>query len=270
VSAPPVADRPLKVVFVTPEEPLVMPIFFRRVLAEMRPQIAAVAVVSPIYKKSSWLKQAKRFIDAFGVREFVIEAAQFAGFKAADLVRRVVPFGSYRSVKRLAAAHGVPVLTPADVNAPEFLAQLRQIGPDVVISVSCPQIFKRPLLELPPLGCINVHSALLPEYRGMLPTFWALAQGEAQTGITVHYMSPGIDGGDIIAQRLIPIGPDETLHSLMAKCKRAAAEAILDTIPRLRDGTVSVTPNPAEEGSYYSFPSREDVRRFKAIGRRLR
>jgi methionyl-tRNA formyltransferase len=270
VSAPAGTERPLKVVFVTPEEPLVMPIFFRKVLAEMRSDVAAVAVVSPIYKKSSWLKQAKRFIDAFGVREFTLEAAQFAWFKVADVLRRVVPVGSYRSVKRLAAAQGIPVLTPPDVNAPEFLEQLREIGTDVVISVSCPQIFSKALLELPPLGCINVHSALLPNYRGMLPTFWALAQGEAQTGITVHYMSPGIDGGEIIAQRLIPIGPDETLHSLMAQCKRAAADAILDTIPQLRDGTVSASPNPADEGSYYSFPSREDVRRFKAIGRRLR
>jgi methionyl-tRNA formyltransferase len=260
----------VKVVFVTPEEPLVMPIFFRRVLAEMRSEIAAVAVVSPIYKKSSWAGQAKRFIAAFGLREFVIEATQFAAFKAADLIRRVVPFGDYRSVKRLAAKHHVPVLTPADVNAPEFLDELRRIGPDVVISVSCPQIFSRELLQLPRLGCINVHSALLPNYRGMLPTFWALAQGEAQTGVTVHYMSPGIDGGEIIAQRLIPIGPEETLHSLMARCKRAAADAILETIPRLREGTVVVAPNPPDEGSYYSFPRREDVQRFKAMGRRLR
>jgi methionyl-tRNA formyltransferase len=270
VSANGAAARPLKIVFVTPEEPLVMPIFFRRILADMHDDIAAVAVVSPIYKRSSWLSQAKRFIDAFGVREFAAEAVQFAAFKASDIVRPIVRVGSYRSVKRLAGVHRVAVLTPTDVNAPEFLEQLRAIGPDAVISVSCPQIFGRELLELPPRGCINVHSALLPDFRGMLPTFWALAEGVAQTGVTVHYMTPGIDGGDIICQRQIPIGPDDTLHSLMAQCKRVAADAVLDTVAQLRAGEISAAPNPPDEGAYYSFPRREDVQRFKAMGRRLR
>ena len=125
-------------------------------------------------------------------------------------------------------------------------------------------------LRVPRLGCINVHSALLPHYRGMLPTFWALAQGERQTGVTVHYMTPGIDGGDIVAQRTIPISPQDTLHSLMRTCKRVAADAVIETVEHLREGSVSTIPNPADEGSYYSFPAREDVRRFKAAGRRLR
>jgi methionyl-tRNA formyltransferase len=139
-----------------------------------------------------------------------------------------------------------------------------------VISVSCPQIFGKELLRLPPLGCINVHSAVLPNYRGVLPTFWALANGESSTGVTVHYMTPGIDGGEIIDQRIIPIGADETLRSLMVRCKVAAADAILETVSRLEDGSISTSPNPPDEGSYYSFPQREDVLQFKAQGRRLR
>lgn len=263
-------SRPLKLVFVSPEEPSALPVFYETVLARIPHEIAAVAVVSPIYKKSSWTRQAKRFVDAFGVREFAAEAARFGYYKAADRVHWFLPIGRYYSVKSLARAHGLSVLEPADVNADAFLQQLREIDPDAVISVSCPQIFGRRLLELPPLGCINVHSALLPHYRGMLPTFWALAQGERQTGVTVHYMTPGIDGGDIIAQRTIPISPDDTLHSLMRTCKRVAAETVIETVERLREGSITTLPNPAAGGSYYSFPARADVRRFKAAGRRLR
>jgi methionyl-tRNA formyltransferase len=250
----------LKIVFATPEEPLAVPVFLEKLLPELTEEVAAIAVVSPVYTRSSWVRQAKRFIDAFGVREFVVEALQFAYFKAR---RR----GSVRGIAR---AHGIRLLTPEDVNAPEFLERLREIGPDLVVSVSCPQIFGRELLELPRLGCINVHSALLPHYRGVLPTFWVLAEGEERTGVTVHYMTPGIDGGDILAQAGVPIAPDETLRSLMRKCKTVAAGLVLETVRGFEEGAVSTRPNPPDKGSYFSFPAREDVVRFRARGRRLR
>lgn len=236
-----------------------MPVFFEKVLPRLGDEVAAVAVVSPIYKRSSWLRQAKRFIDSFGLRAFVVEAAHYALEKAAR-----------RSVKGLARSHGALVLTPEDVNSRAFLDELRALAPDLVVSVSCPQVFGRELLELPDLGCINVHSSLLPRYRGMLPTFWVLAEGETGTGVTVHYMSAGIDEGGIIAQREIPISPDETLQTLMRTTKAVAAELVLETIERLRGGPVEALPNRAAEGSYFSFPRRADVARFRALGRRMR
>jgi methionyl-tRNA formyltransferase len=254
------AEAPMKIVFATPDEPSVIPIFFGKVIPELRGEIAAIAVVSPIYKRSSWMSQAKRFIDAFGVREFIVEALQFAYQKARGR----------RSVKAIARQHGLRLLTPESVNAPDFLGQLREIDPDLVISVSCPQIFGRELLGVPRHGCINVHSALLPHYRGMLPTFWVLAEGEERTGVTVHYMSPGIDGGDILGQTSISIAREETLRSLMRKCKTAAADLVLETVRRFRAGEVRTLPNPPDEGSYFSFPTRDDVMRFKARGRTLR
>ena len=266
----PAGQRTLKIVFVTPDEPSVMPAFFAKVVPAVEADVAAIAVVSPILKRSSWLSQAKRFADAFGRRELAVEALRFGAHRGAGAVRRIVPLGAHHSVKSVARAHGRPVWAPEDVNAPEFLSRLRALEPDLVISVSCPQIFREELLAIPRLGCINVHSALLPHYRGMLPTFWALANGEEQTGVTVHYMSPGIDGGDILLQRAIAITPDETLRSLMGKTKAVAAELILEAIAGFRHGPLEGSPNPPDEGSYFSFPTREDVRRFKARGRRMR
>jgi methionyl-tRNA formyltransferase len=260
------SESGLRVVFVCPEEPSVMPLFFERVIPALRDEIAAIAVVSPIYKRSSWLRQAKQFAAAFGLWEFVVEAMGYVRYKVAD----VLPFGRRYSVKRIARAEGLRLLTPESVNGDDFLEELRGLEPDLVFSVSCPQIFGRELLSLPRSGCVNVHSALLPDYRGMLPTFWVLARGESHTGVTVHFMSPGIDGGEIIVQRRLPITEDETLHSLMRKCKATAAELILETVSRFREGAVTTTENPPDEGSYFSFPAREDVRRFKALGRALR
>jgi methionyl-tRNA formyltransferase len=254
-------SRPLRIVFVAPEEPAVMPLFFEKVMPSLGRELSAIAVVSPIYKRSSWAGQAKRFAAAFGVRDFVIEVFHYIRAKLA---------GRRRSVKGLAELSGIPLLTPDDVNSTEFLNQLRALDLDLVISVSCPQIFGKDLLELPRLGCVNVHSALLPHYRGVLPTFWVLANGEETTGVTVHRMTPGIDGGEILLQKRVAIAPHETLHSLMRTCKALAAEALLETIARFRSGSVEAFPNPASEGSYFSFPSRADVLRFRARGRALR
>jgi methionyl-tRNA formyltransferase len=260
----------LKVVFLTPEEPSVMPLFYERVIPALGDRIAEIVIVSPVYRNSSWTKQARRFIGAFGVKDFLVESMVFARDKAADVAKRATGLGPFRTVRSVARAHGVPTYQADDVNAPEFLDRLEALEPDLLISVTCPQILRRRLLELPRLGCINVHSALLPDYRGMLPTFWVLANDEAQTGVTVHYMTPGIDGGDIITQDTIAIAPEDTLRSLMRKCKVAAADLVIEAVNRFESGPVTVRPNPAEEGSYFSFPSKDDVARFRALGRKVR
>jgi methionyl-tRNA formyltransferase len=259
----------MRVVFVAPEEPLILPLFFDRTLPALGDQVMAVAVVSPIYKNSGWIQQSRRFVRSFGLRWFAIEVARYSWNKTLDAVDRLVPLGRARSVRAVTRRHGIRLLRLDDVNAPDFIATLRSMDPDLVISVSCPQIFHRPLLDLPRLGCLNVHSALLPKYRGMLPTFWALLNGESETGVTVHRMEEGIDGGDIILQRRVPIAADETLLSLMRKTKRMAADLVLESIKEFDAGTVSPMSNPADEGSYFSFPTRADVDRFRALGRRI-
>jgi methionyl-tRNA formyltransferase len=259
----------MRVVFVAPEEPLILPLFFDRTLPALGDQVVAVAVVSPIYKNSGWIQQSRQFVRSFGLRWFAIEVARYSWNKTLDEVGRLVPLGRARSVRAVTRRHGIRLLRLDDVNAPDFIATLGSMDPDLVISVSCPQIFHRPLLDLPRLGCLNVHSALLPKYRGMLPTFWALVNGEPETGVTVHRMVEGIDGGDIILQRRVPIAADETLLSLMRKTKRMAADLVLESIKEFDAGTVSPMSNPADEGSYFSFPTRADVDRFRALGRRI-
>jgi methionyl-tRNA formyltransferase len=260
----------MKVMFITPEEPSVVTSFYRKVLPEVADQVAAMAVVRPIYKNSSWTKQAKRFIRSFGWQIFVLEGLSFAWDKLVDRTHRLTGLGEARSVAGLAKAHGIRVLHPDDVNGQDFLNTVREIAPDLIISVACPLIFKDELLKIPRLACVNVHSSLLPLYRGMLPTFWVLLNQESETGVTVMYMNPGIDDGDIILQQRIPITDDESLRSLMAKCKSVAADLILETIGRFESDNVDSKPNPAESGSYFSFPTKADVKRFRALGRAVR
>lgn len=247
-----------------------IPLFFERLMPQVGDRVVGMAVVSPIYRNSSRTKEAKRFVRAFGLWAFLVEMYFYFGAKLMNLAHSVTGAGSPRSVSGMARAREIQVMRPNDVNDPAFLSELRNLRPDVIVSVACPQIFREELLELPSLGCINVHSSLLPDYRGMLPTFWVLANNESETGVSVHFMTPGIDEGDILFQHRIRIEPGETLRSLMAKCKRAAADGVVEAIRQFESGTLASVKNRVEEGRYFSFPSRTDVQRFRAFGRALR
>ncbi|MCD6351255.1 MAG: UDP-L-Ara4N formyltransferase/UDP-GlcA C-4'-decarboxylase [Armatimonadetes bacterium] len=104
------------------------------------------------------------------------------------------------SVAELARSYGVPVYTPEDINAPDQVELLRSLRPDFIFSFWYRQLVKRPILDLPPGGCLNMHGSLLPKYRGRAPVNWVLVNGEEKTGITLHYMVERADAGDIVAQ----------------------------------------------------------------------
>jgi methionyl-tRNA formyltransferase len=260
----------MKVVFLAPEERAYLPLFFERVVRALGDQVAAIAVVSPIYKGDGWLSQGLKFTRAFGLPVFLLEGLDFVRCHLLDALSRFIRLGRFYSVKRVARFHAIPLYEPRDINAPPFLQTMEALHPDLIVSVSCPQVFGDELIDIPSIGCLNVHSALLPQYRGVLPTFWALAEGEKRTGVTVHYISKGVDEGDIVLQREIEIAPDDTLHTLIGRAKRVGADLLLETIDQFDRGVASRKPNPSDEGSYFSFPTREDVKRFRERGRRVR
>ncbi len=260
----------MKIAFFTPEEPTQLPAFFSRVLPALSADDVTLVVVRPVYKGSSVHREALRFARAFGWREFVIEGMSVVAAMLKELLHKVTGVGRAHSVKGVARDLGVRLLEPGDINAPEEVSRMQDLAPDLIVSVSCPQIFGPALLAIPSIGCVNLHSGLLPNYRGVLPTFWALANGEPETGVTLYFMNEGIDDGAIIAQRRVTIDEHETLRSLIRRCKVIGADLVLETVERLRSGPVDTSENRSEEGSYFSFPSRSDVLRFKAFGRSLR
>lgn len=156
-----------------------------------------------------------------------------------------------------------------DVNDPAFLDRLRALGTDLVVSVSCPQIFRKPLINLPPRGCLNVHGARLPYYRGIGPSFWMMARGESTAGVTVFLVNEDIDAGDVVAVREFAILPDETLHRFIVRSKQIACDALLEAIEKIETGQAHPQPLPNDRGSYFGFPTRRAYREFRRRGRRL-
>lgn len=171
-------------------------------------------------------------------------------------------------VRRQFASLGIPTREVADVNAPDFLDDLRRQQVDLVVSLNCPQKLKRGLLDLPAHGCINVHFGKLPRYRGILPVFYALLNGEPSFGVTVHVMDEKLDNGDILAQRDVPIGPGDTLDTLYPKGFATAAALLDETLAAIDSGRPVRRPNPASEKTYYSYPSRDQIRQYRRLAAR--
>jgi len=246
----------MKAVHLTTDDPIYLPAFYDRLLREKHADTLAVFVVPPLYREQTPLEAAWRYVQTFGIAD------------AARLTSRVVGTKLRReSIASVCARWNVRCEEVADVNAPPFLDALRAMSPDVLVSVSCPQIFKMPLIELPPRGVLNIHGAILPHYRGVLPSFWMLANGEQQAGVTIYFVNEKIDAGDRCGLRVFDILPEDTLDSFLARSKRIAADLLIEVLVSVERGTAPREPLNLKEGSYFSWPNREAVRRFRARGR---
>jgi len=157
----------------------------------------------------------------------------------------------FRSVAELASDLNIPVYAPEDINHPLIVQKIRDLKPDVIFSFYYRNMVKQQLLEIPPKGCINLHGSLLPAYRGRCPVNWVLVNGESETGVTLHYMTPKPDDGDIIAQKQIEISSDDTAKSLFGKIEEHAQELLFETLPKIKDGTATRTPQDHSRASYF-------------------
>lgn len=145
-------------------------------------------------------------------------------------------------VKVCAQAHAIPVFQPTKLRDGTALETIRQLAPDLIVVAAYGRILPQEILDAPPLGCINVHSSLLPKYRGSAPIHWAILNGDQETGVTIMHMALALDAGDIIAQKTTPIDPDETVETLHDRLAQLGAELLVETVARIADGTVTRTP----------------------------
>jgi|YNPBryunderm2012_1023409.scaffolds.fasta_scaffold20122_2 methionyl-tRNA formyltransferase len=141
----------------------------------------------------------------------------------------------------IAAAAGIPVAQPENINSPEGLAELAEFRPDLLVVAAYGQILKPAVIALPSLGAINVHASLLPKYRGASPIAHAILNGETITGVTIIRITPGLDAGDMLAQASLEILPEETAGELEARLAPLGARLALDVVRRMKQGPVAGT-----------------------------
>ena len=164
----------------------------------------------------------------------------------------------FDSVAELAAANDIPVYAPEDINHPLWVEQIRRMGPDIIFSFYYRNMVGRDILALPPSGAINLHGSLLPRYRGRCPVNWVLIHGEKETGVTLHYMTPRPDDGDIIGRKRVAIEEADTAMSLHGKLSIASAYLLDDLLPEILGNRVGPVRQDRSCASYFGGRRPED------------
>ena len=157
---------------------------------------------------------------------------------------------AFSPVKALALERGLPVYQPESFREEETVQALRDLRPDVVAVVAYGRILPQKVLDIPPMGCVNIHASVLPAYRGSAPYQWAVLDGRKETGVTAMYLCREMDAGDIIDVTKTPIGENETAGELLDRLAVLGAELLSGTLRRMSQGTVERTPQDGSLATY--------------------
>ena len=160
-------------------------------------------------------------------------------------------------VKVVAQAHNLPVFQPKTLRDENVQQELAELAPELVVVAAYGKLLPKAVLELPALGCINVHSSLLPKYRGAAPINWAILNGEQETGVTIMHMAEALDAGDIILQAATPIDLNESVEQLHDRLAEMGAELLSKAVTALAEGTAPRIPQDESQYTYAPMLSRE-------------
>jgi methionyl-tRNA formyltransferase len=266
----------IRLLIVTQDDPFYLPRFFETLIPLLDKEavrIEGVVIQRPLGKRSlrGLIRQMWEF---YGPTDFLRMGFRFVVKRLADAValgvfRGRIP-GAF-SVRHVLLRQGWPILGQQDIHSKEILTLVRDRQIDLIVSVAASQKFRPEVLSAPRYGCINIHNARLPKNRGMLPNFWALYNydREPMSAVTVHKMNEALDDGPIILQKEFELDHDESLHDLIIRTKRLSAMALSEVLGKYQAGEPPLFPNDAAEATYHSFPSGEDVSRFREKGLRL-
>lgn len=254
----------MRVVAVTQSDPFFTARFFEAFLGERtsdRLELVEIVLLRNFNESKPAL--VRRLLRLYGAVDFARLLGRYVSAAVADRV------GRPRSVAAVAARHGVPLVRLSTINDASYLRTLAARHVDVLLSVAAPEIFRRPALTAVPY-VLNVHSGKLPQYRGMMPTFWALHNGDARIVVTLHEMNERLDAGGLIAEFPMDVGLADSAFAVAARAKTVAGREVARLLAAI--GTPQwPEPRPivATREQYHGFPTRGDARRLQARGRRL-
>jgi methionyl-tRNA formyltransferase len=255
----PNATDKLRVLFVTEDDPLYVIQFFKVFFAEYpkdKLDIIGTTVVDAFHEPI-W-KTAWRMFRFYGLIDFIRLSMRFVGVKLKG-----------ESIAKLAQQAGIEVVPAGSVNSKEYLQTAEALVPDVIVSVAAPEIFRRGILDIPRIKCINIHSGRLPIYRGMMPNFWQLLHGEPHATITVHEMAEKLDAGGVIKTKEFPLKEHDSLDRVIVGTKQEGARLMMEVLCDIQSGKLDATPLDMSNAEYFSFPQPKDVRALRKRGHKM-
>lgn len=168
----------------------------------------------------------------------------------------------YFCIEELSLDYSLPLVKVQNVNDEQTKDAIKELKPDIIFVCTLNQIVPKEILDIPRHGCINIHAGLLPSYRGPASNFWVLFNREEKTGITFHYMTEGIDDGDIILQKQLQILPYDTEETLDVRLAELGSKWICEVVKQIENKTLNPHPQPEKKASYFSQPKSRDRRLF--------
>jgi folate-dependent phosphoribosylglycinamide formyltransferase PurN len=259
----------MKIVILTQDDHFFIPQNINKIVLLKDVEVSLIAVLNT---KDSLMNRKCFFIKGYGLVQSVKMGMLLYKYKLEDLLDSIFHFRLFkvkRSIKAVAAKNKIPFQIVDNPNNSEFIKQLKEISLDLIVSFSAPCVFNQSLLSLPELGCINLHCSRLPYYAGLMPNFWVLFNRDSKAGATVHYMDDRIDTGKIICQGEFDIPSNITMFELIRQTKKLGGQLVVEAIIKLQVGTLKLTENKSDEGSYHSWPSIREMIRFRKNGGRF-
>jgi methionyl-tRNA formyltransferase len=200
---------------------------------------------------------------------------RFVGRKALELFQSRATAIAFKLIGRKPKVHSlrdmrtiyqVPIIGSTNVNSKATRAQIKDWQPDLILSIYLNQLIKSRLIDLPTQGTLNIHPALLPRNRGLWPYFWVFANGDTETGVTIHWVDKSFDTGEVLLQEKIAIQPDDTITSLSYKSSVVGADMLVKAVQLVESGNPPRITQDEQQASYYSIPTPADQRRFRKRG----
>lgn len=252
----------MKVMIITQNEPIYITdsvILLIDKLLGMHDIVGCVVLSpSPFGKREAFISKALKTYKIFGFRFFAYYTLKYVLSK---LMKKSL--GSILKEKKISQIN-----LEKTINDPSSLARISALNPDILISIAGNEIFKKPLIELAPRGCLNLHTGLLPKYRGLMPTFWALKNNEKEIGVSVFYVDQGIDSGPILVQRKVPVR-NRVQSDLIKETKKVGIDCVIEALTKIENESAVIYDNDDSQSTYFGFPSRDDVETFKKSGARF-
>lgn len=240
------------------EDPLYTFPFLKKIIEVRTKDIIGVALVSKgdkltVYGKKSKVSYILALLLIMGFKYFIKDALLSLKYKVTKSYKRAFFLNVPPDILTFAKSYGIPTYKIDNPNRKSFVEKIRKIEPDVIIN-QCQQIIKKELLELPRIGIINRHHALLPKNRGRVSPFWVLYKNERETGVSIHFLDEKIDDGDIIIQKKFSIDRKDTLEDIVRKSYKIAPVAMLEALDKLENNSTDFIENDDTKATYNTTP----------------
>ena len=254
----------IKIAIITLDDPLYVPLVIEETVKKLPKQIEikSITVLPAIPEKFSTFQFML-------YQQRLMGTTQFCKILGNYLIRKMKNFLRINGINVTCKKYKITLVKVKSISSKNYLDFLKNDQIDVIVSIAAPKKFNKELIEIPKKACINIHAGKLPKYRGINPTFWSLLNKENTSAVTIHHITENFDEGTIINQEFFDLQNFTSLDQAYQKIVKITPKILIKTLQDIEKGIIKETKNDFKDGSYYSFPTIDDGKKFMKKGLRF-